>query len=236
MTQLTRAANGTHPTRSFDLVIFDCDGVLVESEWLEGELLTESLRGEGIEITVDEAVCRFAGRQLADISSNIARELGIRLESEFWSRFLGRLEAALREKLKPVPGVIELLGNLELPFCVASNSPRDRLIVKLRAANLLPFIGTRFVSAQDVVYPKPAPHLFLFAAELMGTRPERCLVVEDSFSGLKAASAAGMQAVKFLGGRHCTPQYIAKLSGVPVFGTACNGAELLSILTSCNAA
>jgi HAD superfamily hydrolase (TIGR01509 family) len=184
-----------------ELVIFDCDGVLVDSELLSCRALTLVLGQSGITLTLDEALALFLGRSTKAVLQHY-RDLGHELPREF----LGELKRKVREtfagSLRPIPGVAEVLASLPVPFCVASSSDLDRIIFPLSFTSLASYFGDRLLSGEMVAHGKPAPDLFLLAAARMGAPPARTLVIEDSVSGVQAAKAAGMMVWGFTGGGH----------------------------------
>ena len=170
---------------AFELVIFDCDGVLVDSEPIANRVLSERLAEVGLHMDADEVMRRFVGRRLP---------AGF---AEAWDAALFR---AFDAELEPVAGVIEVIRELTMPICVASNSSRERMAVSLRAAGLVRFFERRVFSAAGVARPKPAPDLFLHAAAAMGVPPSRCAVIEDTPTGVRAAVAAEMAVYGYAGG------------------------------------
>ena len=184
-----------------DLIIFDCDGVLVDSEMLSCRCLCDVLASHGIALGMDEALERFVGRSLSAIREHY-EALGQRLPD----RFLAELKAGVRERfaasLLPIEGVGAVLSGLRLPICVASSSDLDRVGFSLAMTGLSGYFGERLYTSQMVTRGKPAPDLFLHAAGAMGADPRRTLVIEDSVSGVRAGKAAGMTVWGFVGGGH----------------------------------
>lgn len=182
----------------FDLVIFDCDGVLIDSERLAVRTERRILADLGWTLTEDEIIERFVGRpssyMLAEVQRQIGRPVNWGLEFEV------HYQEVFRAELLPIDGVVEALNEIAQPTCVASSSSHEMLKFKLQLTNLYDrFVGNIF-SAQDVEHGKPAPDVFLFAAEHMGAQPSRCAVIEDSVSGVEAGIAAGMTVFAFGGG------------------------------------
>ncbi len=186
------------------LVIFDCDGVLVDSEPISMRLLLETLGEAGLTLDADEAHARFLGRSLASTREILARDFGVVLSDEALAAMRHRLYAAFRAELQPIPYIAETLDRLPCVFCVASSSQPERIELSLSATGLWPRFAGRAFSATMVRHGKPAPDLFLYAAETLGYAPSACLVVEDSPAGITAAQAAGMRVVAFTGGSHAT--------------------------------
>ncbi len=186
---------------AFDLVIFDCDGVLVDSERLAIRVEAEVLCELGWPMTEDEVADRFLGRSVAYMQAEVARELGRPID---WQATFGvRHREVFEDELVAVDGVTEVVLTLlaaGVPMCVASSSLRQSLDFKLHRTDLWdPFAGNVF-SGDDVAHAKPAPDVFLHAAAAMGTAPSRCAVVEDSVAGVTAAVAAGMAVFAYAGG------------------------------------
>lgn len=180
------------------LVIFDCDGVLVDSERISHEVLIAMLAEHGVAMSFDEAVDRFMGTSMQRCMEIVQQLSGVPA-AQFLPAFRARTFAAFEADLQPVPGIGEALAGLGLPFCVASNGPREKMQLTLRRTGLLPRFEHGLFSADDVPRPKPAPDLFLHAAARMNAEPAACLVVEDSPTGIAAARAAGMTAWGYAG-------------------------------------
>ncbi len=195
-----------------DLVIFDCDGVLVDSELIFARILAECLVAVGFPTTTDEAIALGFGRNRTTLSAAVETRFGRALPDAFFETFSVRSAAALEQELLPVPGVGELLAALPMPRCVASNGRLDRVRQRLAITRLLPFFDPHVFSASQVADGKPAPDLFLFAARRFGAPPGNCTVVEDSIPGVEAAIAAGMPVVGFCGGSHCPDGHRERLS------------------------
>jgi HAD superfamily hydrolase (TIGR01509 family) len=185
-----------------ELVIFDCDGVLVDSEPLAMRVLLEGLAEVGCRL--DEAIAyeRFLGRSLATVQAIVRDEFGLGLTDEQIERMRERLFDLFRRELRPMPGIAAALDALPMPRCVASSSQPDRIALSLEVAGLLPRFAPHLFSAAMVGRGKPAPDLFLHAATCMARPPEACLVIEDSPAGIEAARRAGMAVLGFVGGSH----------------------------------
>ncbi|HKM72698.1 MAG TPA: HAD family hydrolase [Stellaceae bacterium] len=195
-----------------DLVIFDCDGVLVDSELIFARVLAECLIAVDFPTTIDEAIGLGFGKNRATLSAAVEARFGQALPDAFFETFGARSAAAFEQELAPVPGVEELLAALPTPRCVASNGRLDRVRHRLALTGLLASFDPHVFSASQVAVGKPAPDLFLFAAERLGARPDRCTVVEDSIPGVEAAIAAKMPVVGFCGGSHCPQDHADRLS------------------------
>jgi HAD superfamily hydrolase (TIGR01509 family) len=186
------------------LVIFDCDGVLVDSEPIALHILLGALGEAGLALDPATANDRFLGRSLASTVEILAEDFGVSLDDAALAEMRRRLHAAFRAELRPIPGIAHTLARLPCPFCVASSSQPERIELSLRVTGLWPAFEGRMFSATQVPRGKPAPDLFLYAAERMGYGPGACLVVEDSPAGIRAAQSAGMRVVAFTGGSHAT--------------------------------
>lgn len=176
-------------------VIFDSDGTLVDSEVPAMDVLHEMAIAVGLRLTRDEAHAQFRGVRMADIAAWIGARVPGKpadFESEFTKRYRQTITQRFKENLSPMPGAVELLRNLKIPFGVATNGPREKVQLTLDLTGLLPFVGDRIFSAYDHGSFKPDPALFLLAASSLGHEPQHCAVVEDSVPGLMAGVAAGM--------------------------------------------
>ena len=191
-----------------ELVIFDCDGVLIDSERLAVKVDVEVLRELGWPLSEAEVIERFVGRSDRDTQAAIEAHLG-RQVPDWKESVQPRYRQAFAERLIPVAGVREALDRITLPSCVASSGSHDHLRYTLSLTGLYERFDGRIFSAEEVALGKPAPDIFLHAAERMGTQPAGCVVVEDSRSGVQAARAAGMRVLAYAGG--LTPA--ARLTG-----------------------
>ncbi|MFG2139184.1 HAD family hydrolase [Streptomyces sp. NPDC048650] len=185
----------------YDLVIFDNDGVLVDSEPISNRILAEYLTELGYPTTYEDSLRDYMGAAVHRIHDVVLERSGERLPAEFDAIFHGRVFDAFRRQLEPVDGVADVLEKLaveEVPYCVGSSGSHARIRVALGKTGLFDRFGAeRIFSSQDVGRGKPAPDLFLHAARVMGVAPQRCAVVEDSVLGVRAAVAAGMDVFGF---------------------------------------
>jgi HAD superfamily hydrolase (TIGR01509 family) len=202
-------------SRALELVIFDCDGVLVDSERLAVRIDIQVLAKLGWTITEAEVIERFVGRSDVSIKADIEAHLGRALPDDWGAEFESLYRAAFAAELKPVPGVVEALDRITLPTCVASSGSHDKMRFTLGLTGLYERFAGRIFSAYEVARGKPAPDLFLYAAARMGVAPEACAVIEDSRYGIEAARAAGMRAFGYAGG--LTPRAFLETPGVVVF-------------------
>lgn len=188
----------------FALVIFDCDGVLVDSERIIVRILGELLAEQGAPMSEDEIIHVFVGRSeraiLREVADRIAERSGRAVPDDIGDRFRTRYRDAFEHDLQRVDGVDEALAGISLPSCVASSSTVARLRHTLELTGLLGRFEGRIFSAEQVAHGKPAPDLFLFAAATMGVDPAACAVIEDSQYGVQAARAAGMRSFGYAGG------------------------------------
>jgi HAD superfamily hydrolase (TIGR01509 family) len=203
------------------LVIFDCDGVLVDSEPLSIAVLVQAMRDTGIEIDEEGAYQRFLGKSLATLIDTLETEFNVFADQAFLDRIREDLYARFRIELQPIPGISETLDKLDMPRCVASSSQLERIKLSLGLTGLLDRLEPNIFSASMVKRGKPAPDLFLYAAKQMGVAPENCIVVEDSPAGITAARAAGMTVFAFTGGSHANSAHykseLARLAPEVVF-------------------
>jgi HAD superfamily hydrolase (TIGR01509 family) len=194
-----------------DLVIFDCDGVLVDSELIFARVLAECLIAVDFPTTIDEAIALGFGKNRVTLSAAVAAQFGRALPNTFFETFAVRSAAAFERELSPMAGIEDLLTALPMSRCVASNGRLGRVRQRLALTGLLPFFDPHVFSASQVAFGKPAPDLFLFAAQRLGARPGDCTVVEDSIPGVEAAIAAQIPVVGFCGGSHCPDDHADRL-------------------------
>ncbi|MGC2140436.1 MAG: HAD family hydrolase [Methylovirgula sp.] len=187
------------------LLIFDCDGVLVDSELIALEILVKMLTELGWPIKPAECRTRFMGRSTRDVLSEVEAMLGRPIPAEFGEAMQAQLFARLRRDLQPVRDIHDVVAKLPYPVCVASSSQPERIALSLAVTDLAPLFGDRVFSATEVRHGKPAPDLFLHAAARMGVPPEHAIVIEDSPAGVIAARRAGMGVIGFAGASHVDP-------------------------------
>lgn len=184
------------------LVIFDCDGVLVDSEPLSFKVLSQQIEIKGASIPMDDCYRLFLGKSLATTTEILSRDFNIEFSDADLETMRLQLFDLYRTELRPIPGIAEVLEGLDLPVCVASSSQLDRVRLSLDVTGLRAIFEPNIFSASMVVNGKPAPDLFLHAAGEMNVAPAQCLVIEDSPAGVEAAQRAGMPVVGFTGGGH----------------------------------
>jgi HAD superfamily hydrolase (TIGR01509 family) len=188
--------------KTTELVIFDCDGVLVDSEPISIAVLVEALAAAGVTMSEEEAHVRFLGRSLKSMSEILHDDYGLAIDAAFLDAMRKVLYERFRAELRAVEGVAETVDVLGIAHCVASSSQPERIRLSLTVTGLLSRFEPNIFSASMVARGKPAPDLFLHASAAMGVAPEYCVVVEDSPAGIAAGKAAGMRVVAFTGGSH----------------------------------
>ena len=193
-----------------ELIIFDCDGVLVDSEMIANRLLAKHLTRHGFPITPEQSRTRFIGYSMAKIISEV-RDEGVNLPDDFEPFLKSDDQAAFATELKAIPGVNEVLARLPYNKCVASSGSPEKIRKNLTLTGLAEHFGPHLFSAHSVKNSKPAPDLFLYAAAQFNVEPEKCLVIEDTTLGIEAGQAAGMSVLGFAGGSHCDPAYVTRL-------------------------
>ena len=180
-------------------VIFDCDGVLVDTELTSNTVLAGLLTAAGLPTTLEYCLREYRGRSMQSVMALAEQRHGEPLPPDLPERYYADLEAAFARDGEAIPGVIDALDRISLPSCVASSGPHHKMEVTLRRTGLWDRFAGRIFSATEVRHGKPAPDLFLHAAREMGFDPATTAVVEDSVPGVQAARAAGMRALAFAG-------------------------------------
>jgi HAD superfamily hydrolase (TIGR01509 family) len=193
------------------LVIFDCDGVLIDSEIVVCRLVAEEMTRLGFPHTTHDVIERYAGRPEREMIADIERRTGRQVPPDYFARIKPLVAEAYADELAPISGAREVLETLAVPHCVASSSDPAKLRLGLETVGLLPLVAANLVSAAWVHQGKPAPDVFVYAAGWMRTPVSACLVIEDSLAGVRAGRAAGMRVVGFTGGRHCGPEHGRRL-------------------------
>lgn len=197
------------------LIIFDCDGVLIDSEIVAARLEAEAATALGLPITAEDICRRFAGTTTREVWETLERELGRPLPEGFFEDHLEHVREVFSRELEPIRGAraaLERVAAKGIPFCVASSTRLPSLLTNLATAGLSDLVDGRVYSASQVKRAKPAPDVFLFAASQMGADPADCLVIEDSVAGVTAARRAGMRVAGFLGGSHVTEGHDERLT------------------------
>ena len=199
--------------RPYDLIIFDCDGVLVDSERITCGVLAAMLNEVGIPATLETAFEEFVGNSLARCVTIIEEKLGAPIPASFVADFKRRTELALRESLTAVDGIEDALAQIDLPTCVASSGDHDKMKTTLGVTGLYSTFEGRIFSVTEVERSKPYPDVYLYAAAKMQTPPDRCVVVEDTEIGVRAAVAAGMTVLGY--SKLSDPERLAKAGAIP---------------------
>ncbi len=220
-------------------IIFDCDGVLVDSEPLSMRIDVEILAENGVNMSADEAHARFVGKTFAAMIEEVEREFGVRFPADASARKDQRLLLLYERELRVVEGVAEALRDIgQSHYSVASNSPLERVETALRIVGLTRYFDNRITTFEHVARPKPAPDVFIEAARRAGFRPTDCIVIEDSATGVTAAHAAGCMVLGF-SGTHPEPEeqagrlrhvgasgIFARMSALPALVTQLVGVRL----------
>lgn len=180
---------------TFDLVIFDCDGVLVDTETINNEVISQLLKEAGLEMSADEVARRTTGLAYSEMWDMLQGEVPGSLPDDVLEEQLNREVERFRTELLPIPGAVETVRYLAaagMPICVASNGAREKMEVTLEVTGLIRYFGGNFFGVNQVAHGKPEPDIYLLAAREMGASPSRCVVIEDSYPGAQAGLAAGM--------------------------------------------
>ena len=185
-----------------DLVIFDCDGVLIDSEVISARMLIGTLADHGVSVDMAYVAEHFLGRSYPTVLKQVRVEFGIDLPASFEEAYRQRLLDAFETELKIMPGVREVIEELGVPYALATSSSPRRLSMSMDLTGLADLFEGRMFTASEVSRGKPAPDLFYHVAAKMGVEPNRCLVIEDSLNGILAGLAAGMEVWRFTGGSH----------------------------------
>ena len=202
--------DNTNPERT-ELIIFDCDGVLIDSEIVVCRLTSEELTRLGYPITTAEVIERYAGHSEHEMIADIEQDWGRAVPPEYFGRIRQRIDQAYSTELRAIPGIADVLGRIRIPVCVASSCYPEKLRLGLETVGLHQRFAPNLVSASFVAHGKPAPDVFIYAAGWMRTPIPGCLVIEDSVPGVRAARAAGMRVFGFTGGGHCFPGHGSRL-------------------------
>ncbi len=196
------------------LYVFDCDGVLVDSEIIASQVDAEHLTRLGFPISAEEVTIRFAGLTARELGAIVEVELGHPLPANFFDEQNAEVDRRLAAELEAVPGIHDILDSLDGPRCIASNSSGNRLRLELEKTRLYDLFAPHIYSAVEVGdrQPKPAPNVYHYAIKQFGVSPRETIIVEDSVFGVRAAKAAGARVVGFTGGRHSWPGHADRLT------------------------
>ena len=221
---------------SFDLIIFDCDGVLVDSEVISCRAHADTLTRHGYPIRAEQVLERFLGRSMRQTTLEVEAELGRRLPDDFLSQTYAEIFRLFATSLEATPHIDEALDRITQPVCVASSGSPEKISASLNRTGLYDRFAPHIFSAVQVRHGKPAPDLFLFAAEQMQTAPQNCLVIEDSVAGITGAMAAGMPVLGFHGGSHCRAGYGDRLRTAGAIATFDDMRQLPGLIEQIGAA
>ncbi|WP_234027075.1 HAD family phosphatase [Erythrobacter sp. KY5] len=220
--------------RDFDAIIFDNDGVLVDSEIIHLDVERKLLAQMGLEYDLKDYLTRFVGLSnrdfYAELRADHARIVGGELPSDFGETLQEKIWERVKAELLPISGVPSLIEAFGGKVAVGSSAPYERLIKKLKIAGLFHLLAPHIYSADHVENGKPAPDLFLHAARQIEVSPETCVVIEDSVNGVRAAKAAGMTTIGFTGGGHCDPGLHQRLKASGADAVVSNHAMLKSMI------
>ncbi|TWI52680.1 HAD superfamily hydrolase (TIGR01509 family) [Pseudomonas duriflava] len=219
----------------FEALIFDCDGVLIDSEILVCRIAAEELTKLGYSITTEQVIQRFAGRPDYEMRAEIEQEWGQPIPAGYRDSVNQRTVESYATELKIMPGLLHALDQIKLPICVASSSFPEKLRLGLDTVGLYERFMPNVVSATLVARGKPEPDVFLFAAGWMKTSPLRSLVIEDSVAGVTAGIRAGMTVIGFAGGAHCDLAHGQRLLDAGASSVFCDMQELPSVIDAMQA-
>jgi HAD superfamily hydrolase (TIGR01509 family) len=186
--------------QAVSLAIFDCDGVLVDSERISNELVADILSAHGVSLTWEEAMEIFVGQSVEGVRATALTRFAVQLPEDWAEEYYARMIPTLAERVMPIEGAPETVARLQdagIPCCVASQGPPNKIEAALTRVGLWTRLGHAIFSAQNVARPKPAPDLFLYAARTMQVAPADCVVIEDSALGIAGALAAGMRVLAY---------------------------------------
>ena len=220
---------------NIELIIFDCDGVLIDSEPIASGTLAASLQQAGVVIGAEEAHARFTGNSVGVIRKMIERDYDVADVDALFAAWHEALFAEFASRLAPMPGILDIVSGLARPKCVASNSSMERLERSLGSLDLWSHFSPKVFSADAVTRPKPAPDLLLHCAREMSAAPERCVMIDDSPHGIEAAVAAGMLPIDFVDPADPRPSRRALLIEAGALTVAIGANELLAALSQANA-
>jgi HAD superfamily hydrolase (TIGR01509 family) len=197
--------------QKFDLVIFDCDGVLLDSEIIACSADAEAYTRIGYYITTQEVAARFAGMPDEAVDAALVAEIGKPLPPGFRSEIKKAVIEKYKTELRPIDGAKTLLSSLKTAKCIASSASPAKLALGLIETEMFELVYPNIFSTRLVKNGKPNPDIFLYAAQKMGVSPTRCIVIEDSVAGVTAAKSAGMTCIGFTGGSHCNDGHSSRL-------------------------
>ncbi|MEG3767672.1 HAD family hydrolase [Alteromonas sp. 14N.309.X.WAT.G.H12] len=197
-----KKGNAPQHNRDIELIIFDCDGVLIDSEVLCQRVLIGLLAEHGVRVSETYFNQFFLGKSYFSAKAQIQDDFSVSLPADFRQEYLDKLLAVFEQELLPTQHLEDMLNSLQTPYCVATSSSPERARFSLQTTGLLHYFDGRITTSSEVKNGKPAPDIFLHAAAKMGVAPEHCLVIEDSDAGIEGALAANMQVLRFTGATH----------------------------------
>jgi len=212
---------------SWDLIIFDCDGVLVDSEPIAERIFPEVLAAEGFEVSLDDSRSWFTGYSLQTCLKRVEELFGSPVPEDIGQKYYTRLFDEFKRSLQPVSGIAEALDAIPYPICVASSGAHEKMQISLGVTGLLPRFTNHIFSALDVEHGKPEPDLFLYAAKQCNANPAHCAVIEDSLPGVQAGIKAGMKVFGFVTPYNESLTNIFKETGALVFNSMKELPEML---------
>ncbi|MCI4671291.1 MAG: HAD-IA family hydrolase [Bacteroidia bacterium] len=213
-------------------IIFDCDGVIVDSEILASKIAVEMLQPSGYKLSVAEHTRNFSGLKEHEILSQIEKNHGVSIPEDFMKNFVVAMRKAFVEELQAIDGMVNLIRGLDLPKSVVSNSLKEDVVRNTTKVGVLEEFEGRIFAADMVEHPKPAPDLYLFALEKNGLNKDEAIVIEDSVPGVTAARAAGLYTIGFLGASHIFEGHKEKLLAAGAKDIAKNAIDLQEKLSS----
>ncbi len=194
-------------------IIFDCDGTLVDSEYLTNSVISQMAKELGVKMTAEEATAAFGGKTLDAVIYGMKEMSGKEIPPEWLSKLVKKVSDSYKKDLIPMEGIKTVLENLTIPVCVASNGLPKHVEGSLTITDLIDYFGNNIFTASDVGIPKPAPDLFLYAAEKMKFRPDECVVIEDSIAGVTAAVNANIKVYGLV--KMCSAEQLEKAGAIP---------------------
>jgi HAD superfamily hydrolase (TIGR01509 family) len=215
-------------------LIFDCDGVLIDSEILAAQAMVGALNDHRIPITVNEYLTNCTGKTFSGLKIDLSKEYSVVLPDDFVRLVTENMEALKLQKLKPIQGMLDLLNKVrDIPKAVVSNSDLSQIKSSLTQVGAMHHFETNMFSSEQVQNPKPSPEIYHYAAVKIGIDPKNCLVVEDSISGATAAYSAGMNVVGLLAGSHIVEGHRDRLKDIGIEMIASSTKELEGIINQC---
>ena len=194
-------------------IIFDCDGTLVDSEYLTNSVIAEMAGELGIIMTTEEATATFGGKTLNAVIYGMKEMSGNKIPPDWLPRLIKKISETYKTNLKPIQGIKKFLDNISVPICVASNGEPRHVRGSLTITNLIEYFDDKIFTASDVGIPKPAPDLFLYAAKKMKFGPEDCVVIEDSIAGVTAAVRAKIRVYGLI--KMCSAEELKNAGAIP---------------------